>query len=130
MFELDKMVDRWITYSRSMYDLLDDTLFNREQLLDQVVGDEEKYQRLISVFIKDTTKYLEMLKELITKQNLNEALAVARLLGSVSDDVTARVMTRTARQIEQAAKTENFAQLSILIRKLEEQFERTRGAIY
>lgn len=132
--ELDNMMTKWLSDMAPKDNLLKDLyreeiFFDGQRLLEQLVGDEATYQKIISSYLEETLFHIGQLKLAVRHNEMNQTQNLARLLSSSAEDVTARAIKSTARQIEQAALLDNRTKLASLIEKLEGQYERTRQQI-
>lgn len=133
--ELDNVVSKWLQVSDSVDHLMmdidrEEILFEGDKLLEQLVGDEDTFHKIVSSYLSDAMLQIGQLKQAVAQNEMSMTRELARMLGSASDDVTAQALKLTARQIEQAATFENRTKLLTLVEKLEGQFEKTRRQIH
>lgn len=135
MSDFDRMVGVWVSDRTTLpvgipAPKTEDVLFEKDKLLDQLIGDEEMFNRIISSWLHDTVSQIGELKKAVAHNEMRLTRDIARMMVNTSDDITARSMRNIARQIERAALSSNRIRLSGLIEKLEGQFEKTRQCIH
>ena len=134
MSEFDQVITKWVSdgFVREPIGtdvLKEEVLFERDKLLEQLVGDEETFIRIINSWLQETDTQIGALKQAVAHNEMNLTRDIARMMVSASGDVTAKSMKSIARQIEQAAISSNKIRLTGLLQKLEGQFEKTRQVI-
>ncbi|MBN2719321.1 MAG: response regulator [Deltaproteobacteria bacterium] len=134
MSGFDQMVTKWVSNVHHRDALCaklprEEVLFEPDRLREQLVGDEDLYNRIIESYLHETVQQIGKLKDAVAHDELKRTRDIARMLINASDDVTARSMKSIARQIEQAAISANRMRLTGLIEKLDGQFEKTRQFI-
>ncbi|MBN2530707.1 MAG: response regulator [Deltaproteobacteria bacterium] len=131
MAAFDEKITKWLietvgNESCTFHSAAEETLFEGDKLMEQLVGDEEMYNCILLSYLQDAINQIVELKQAIARNELDIARNIARSLVSASEDVTAESVRQVARQIEQAATGSNYPKLSGLLEKLEGQFEKTR----
>lgn len=101
-------------------------VFDRADLLNRLMGDEELADEIINDFILDVPNNISALKEALKKNDAYSLQQRAHTLKGASGNVSAVALQEIARRIELAGETEDFAKAGPLIAELDEQLEKLK----
>jgi HPt (histidine-containing phosphotransfer) domain-containing protein len=91
-----------------------DDIFDREEMIARLLGDEEMARRIISRFMEDIPLQLEMLANYLALGQMEAARIQAHTLKGASLNISAHEMGRVSLDIERAAKLNDAAEASRL----------------
>ena len=113
----------------SAKDSMSGTPFSRDTLLDRLDGDRELVEEVLSVFLEDTPRKMEELREAVDGSNLDQAMRLAHSLKGAAGNIGATRMHDLARQAEAAASEGNLAAVAPLTDAIRDEFGLLREAI-
>jgi PAS domain S-box-containing protein len=132
---LTKTLEKWLPFEES--DLLfpekeieldnpDDErsdIFNRQCLLERLMGDESLMEKVIETYLEDITKLITVLKEKLNQKEAAEVRRQAHTIKGASGNVCAGSMQKMAMEIEEAAKAGNLDNIPNMIHQMEREVE-------
>ncbi|OGI09033.1 MAG: hypothetical protein A2Y40_09365 [Candidatus Margulisbacteria bacterium GWF2_35_9] len=102
-------------------------LFNREELIDQIFGDQEVNDQLVNeivdYFIKDFPKQLEQLELAIKTRNGDQVRRSAHTIKGAAANICSENIRALASDIEMQGLNENLANTTNFIKLMKEEFE-------
>jgi CheY-like chemotaxis protein/HPt (histidine-containing phosphotransfer) domain-containing protein len=104
-------------------------IFNRQELIDRVVGDEELAEDIITEFLEDMPLQIKEFKEFVQNKQADKAGFLAHRIVGAAGNLSAKAINEVAYAMEKAANSDNMDQLNSLIPELESQFELIKKAI-
>jgi len=98
-------------------------VFDRQGLMERVLGDEELAKELIMSFLEDTPAQIGNLKEMIEAGVVADAERLAHSIKGASANLGGDALRAASYEVEKAAKTGNCDSAMKLVPELERQFE-------
>lgn len=120
--DLRKILQKWIASGQTRQQLQQNShqkndlpIFDREGMLERVMGDEAIMSSILASFIADMAPQVDSLPELLKKED-NESLAqMSHKLKGAAGNVSAKKLSLAAESLEKAIKNKDYAQLEILV---------------
>jgi two-component system, sensor histidine kinase and response regulator len=100
-----------------------EVIFNREELLARLMGDEKLAHMVVAGFLNDAPAQLRSLRQKIDKGDANGVRMQAHTLKGASATVSAEALSALCREVQDAAAAKDLIRAATLLRQLEEQFE-------
>ncbi len=107
----------------------DPEIFDREGIMERVLGDEELAKELINSFLEDTPAQLKNLKAMIEAGDVSDVERLAHSIKGASANLGGEVLRSAAYGVEKAAKAGNLDSARELMPELERQFGLLREAM-
>jgi PAS domain S-box-containing protein len=105
-------------------------IYNRNALLDRVMGDPDTLQMVVEIFLDDAPHLLETLANAAVRPNSETQLVqAAHTLQGAAANVGGEALSRLAAALEQAARSGNLSALPGQISEIDHQFELLRAAM-
>jgi HPt (histidine-containing phosphotransfer) domain-containing protein len=104
-------------------------VFDRKAFLERMMGDEELAETVLKGFLEDIPKQITVLKEQVEKGDAEMAGAQAHKIKGSAANVGGEALSGVALEMEKAGKERNLDKLTMLLPKLEREFERLRQAM-
>lgn len=101
-------------------------LFDMEAGLKHVGGDEPLLRRIVQIFVEDTPKQLEKIKQALEVPDQKLLECYTHGLKGAAANVGAEAIRKTALEMEIAAQQEDFKKAGLLYPKLASEFDRTK----
>ncbi|MBP1908614.1 PAS domain-containing hybrid sensor histidine kinase/response regulator [Methanolobus bombayensis] len=132
---LSKLMNKWslkIKEEQSLKNKLDveqyssissEMVFNREFLVDKMMGDEDLAGHMVAVFVKEIPKSVDLLKDALCEGEKETANSYANKMKKSSANIGAFALSKIAGKIEEMTKQENLNDVDSLISELDHQFE-------
>ncbi|MEQ8223769.1 MAG: histidine kinase N-terminal 7TM domain-containing protein, partial [Candidatus Eremiobacterota bacterium] len=98
-------------------------IFNHKALVENLTKDEKVAKNAVRLFIEDTAKTLNNLKEALKKNDMNSVKSLAHVLKGSSAMIYAEVLSSYAKELEEKAKKGFLDDGEFCIKKIEEGFE-------
>jgi len=99
-------------------------IFNKEQLLGRVQGDQEFMQKIIGKYITNLPITLEALNKALAENNMETILDLAVTIKGNAAYMSANSMRYLAMKIETAARDQNLPKIYSLLNLLQREFEK------
>ncbi|MEQ8188555.1 MAG: histidine kinase N-terminal 7TM domain-containing protein [Candidatus Eremiobacterota bacterium] len=99
-------------------------IFNHKALVENLTNDEMVAKNAVRLFIEDTAKTLNNLKEALKKNDMNSVKSLAHVLKGSSAMIYAEVLSSYAKELEEKAKKGFLDDGEDCIKKIDEYFER------
>lgn len=103
--------------------------FDRDALLERVMGDEEVLRDVVQTFVEDAQREISLLEEAIAKGDLSLARRQAHSLKGAAANVGALTLQDVAFQAEQAGEACDLERMASLVPKIREAFEVLRRQV-
>ena len=103
---------------------IEEEVFDRSVLLGRLGGDEELFDEVISVFMKDAPVQLEQLRQALNDNDAERVRRQAHRIKGASANIGAQALSDLAFEIETAGKDAKLDVALPLVGKLEEDFEK------
>ncbi len=105
-----------------------------QELLDEIRGldppeGNDALAALVNLFLDDSSKQLETLREAAAAADLSMASRVAHSLKGSSANIGAAVMARLCHEVEQTASGGDLPTVAALVPAVEEEFARVHSAL-
>jgi HPt (histidine-containing phosphotransfer) domain-containing protein len=104
-------------------------VFNQEDLLDRLMGDNDLAARLITGFLHDIPRQLAALKERLDAGDARGALLQAHTLKGASAAVSAQALSAVSLEAQEAAAAGDLNRVLALLPRLEEEAKRLSSAL-
>jgi two-component system sensor histidine kinase/response regulator len=108
---------------------LEKEAFDRSALLNRLGGDEEVFEQVIGVFMKDIPDQLEQLKQGLGHKDASLVERQAHRIKGASANVGAQALRDVAFETEMAGREGNLDRAAPLVGNLEQEFERLRSLL-
>ncbi|MCF8107682.1 MAG: Hpt domain-containing protein [Desulfohalobiaceae bacterium] len=105
------------------------TIFNKDTLLERLMGDEETAAYVIAGFVEDIPLQIDTLRELVEQGNAEPAGAQAHKIKGAAANIGGEALGEVALEMEKAGKAGEMEQLQALMAKLEEAYEQLKAAM-
>jgi HPt (histidine-containing phosphotransfer) domain-containing protein len=102
----------------------DKEIFNREELLDRLSGDEETITIIVSVFIEDVSSQAEELRNAIESEQLKKIEQIAHRIKGSSANISAGAINKICFQIESLAKNNDLSTIKSIFPEFIEQIQK------
>ena len=131
---LADVLERWLPSSTGRNDALpgrkpDAPIFDKATLNERLMGAEDMIEEIISVFLDDTPRRIEILREQIAKGDAvgagEEAHAIKGAVASIGGDA----MREIAFEMEKAGRAKDLERLKTMMPELERGFDELRVAM-
>jgi CheY-like chemotaxis protein/signal transduction histidine kinase len=97
--------------------------FDREELMDRIGNDQAIYESTVRFFKTHVSELLEQIKTAIDNQNAEEIRNIGHTLKGVTANMSAKEMSGTALNLENAGKANQMEQAASILDQLNEQFK-------
>jgi signal transduction histidine kinase/DNA-binding response OmpR family regulator/HPt (histidine-containing phosphotransfer) domain-containing protein len=104
-------------------------VFDKQALLDRVMGDEELARELVEVFLEDTPQQLDTLRDALLAGDAAIVRRQAHTIKGSAGNVSAIGLQQAALQLEQACRSEDLQGADSLLSTLDEQLEHLRASL-
>jgi len=104
-------------------------VFDKEVLMDRLMGDTELAETVISGFLDDIPKQIGVLTNHISQKKTGYAGKQGHLIKGASGNIGADVLMEIASKIETAGKTEDLDTLILLLPQLEDAFDQLKQVL-
>jgi signal transduction histidine kinase/CheY-like chemotaxis protein/HPt (histidine-containing phosphotransfer) domain-containing protein len=134
--ELAKAMARWITPARTTRPVQPredkqetPLIFDRDEVLERLGGDEELLQEIAGVFLNDVPVQITSIEQAIAKGDSHQVEHQAHTLKGASGSFGAHTLQAAALAIEKAAANEETAQLPEILQTIKHEFEKVRQVV-
>jgi len=103
--------------------------FDREDLVERLMGDEERARRIMDVFLADIPRQIAALAVAISETDPKSARLHAHSIKSAAANVGGRGIREVAWKLEQLGSAGDLATAAVVLPELEASFERARPAM-
>ncbi|MCK4728002.1 MAG: Hpt domain-containing protein [Desulfobacterales bacterium] len=103
---------------------IEEGVFDKSVLLGRLGGDEELFDEVISVFMKDAPVQLEQLRQALNDNDAERVRQQAHRIKGASANIGAQALSDLAFEIETAGKDAKLDVVLPLVGKLKEDFEK------
>ena len=131
--DLAECLEKWLFARRStglieqnVTGRFDDEVFDREGLLDRIMGDEEVLLEVMEAFIKEMPSRIQDLRHSAESNDPDNLKSLALTIKGSAGNVGAVKLQKTALEIEQAVQTSSLETIASLISELSDQFDTFR----
>ena len=104
-------------------------VFDKDALMDRLMGDMELFETVISGFLEDMPKQIDILTKHINQKNSADAGRQGHQIKGASGNVGADALREIASEIDIAGKSGDLDGLSSLLPQLEEAFDQLKKAM-
>ncbi len=104
-------------------------IFDKEGVLNRLMGDEEFLQVIVELFLQDMPEQLTAMKNYVELGEADMAGSQAHKIKGAAANIGAEAVFAVARDMEDAAKAGDKKRLKALMHRLEEEFHRLKNAI-
>ena len=104
-------------------------IFDVRELLERLSDDEALVREIVAGFVSDAPGQLRKLKEQIEGREGTQTYRQAHTLAGAAGTVSASAMLTLCRQIQRAARNEDWSQAAALAADLDQQFERFKTTV-
>ncbi len=104
-------------------------IWNRLELLDRLMGDEEMLSTLINKFLQDIPQYIQAIYEAKNAKDISAIRSHAHTIKGSAANMGAEALYSLALEIEESARQENLEQCTILIDSLQKHYEALKKEI-
>jgi CheY-like chemotaxis protein/signal transduction histidine kinase len=98
-------------------------IFDREELMDRIGNDQAIYESTVHFFKTHVSELLEQIKTAIDNNNAEDIRNIGHTLKGVTANMSAKEMSGTALNLENAGKDNQMKQAAIILDQLNEQFK-------
>jgi HPt (histidine-containing phosphotransfer) domain-containing protein len=105
------------------------TVFDREALLERVMGDADLAELVVTTFLDDMPHQLLVLAEALESGNIEATGNQAHRIKGASASVGGEAMSAVAAAIETAARASDLGKVKTLRPQLEVQFHQLKAAV-
>ncbi|AGX88495.1 signal transduction histidine kinase [Candidatus Symbiobacter mobilis CR] len=98
-------------------------IFDREEFLNRVEGDEEVMSQLFSFLRKDLPDYIQILKTAVDNDDIQEVMRQSHTIKGLAANLAAHRLNDAAYQIEITAKSGEMEKVRLLMRDIEQECE-------
>ena len=102
---------------------LTDSIFDRNGLLQRLMGDEDFVKEIIDDFLKQIPDNLFALKNALNKKDLPLVKREAHIIKGASGNVGALALQKIAEQIEISGEEKNFVKIRSFVEELDTQLK-------
>jgi HPt (histidine-containing phosphotransfer) domain-containing protein len=102
---------------------LTDSIFDRNGLLQRLMGDEDFVKEIIDDFLKQIPDNLFALKNALNKKDLPLVKREAHIIKGASGNVGALALQKIAEQIEISGEEKNFVKIRSFVEELDKQLK-------
>jgi len=102
---------------------LTDSIFDRDGLLDRLMGDEDLANEIIDDFLKQIPDNLFALKNALNKKDLLLVKREAHIIKGASGNVGALALQKIAEQVEIFGEEKNFVKIRWFVKELDTQLK-------
>jgi PAS domain S-box-containing protein len=102
---------------------LNSIIFDANSLMEKISGDKEFFEELVNLFIEDTPKQLESIRNAYESKDMVNILHIAHTIKGSSGNFGASRLQNAALLLEQTAKTGDFSKITTLIGAVEMEFK-------
>jgi CheY-like chemotaxis protein/HPt (histidine-containing phosphotransfer) domain-containing protein len=135
--ELSDMVEKWIGKQGASQEEETkvsnkeqaDNIFDRESLLDRLMGDEELANEILGEFLEDVPRNVTALKEALDNGDAPSIQFQAHTIKGQSANVGGEALCKTAFEIEKAGESGDLETVKARMTELEAQFARLKQAV-
>ena len=103
--------------------------FNRAELLERMMDDEELLQEVVDTFLADVPHQLETIRNAREQRDADTLAGQAHTLKGAAANMAAEPMRAAAERLERAGKSGDWAQAAQLLEELEERFAELKGVL-
>jgi PAS domain S-box-containing protein len=104
-------------------------IFDRAELVDRLLGDEELADSILTRFVETTTQQIESLRQALNSGDSAAAKHIAHSIKGAASNVGGERLQREASELEQAAHAGDLSAARGRLAELQAQFERMKEAI-
>jgi CheY-like chemotaxis protein len=104
-------------------------IFDRDALLQRVLGDEALLRDVILTFLEDIPKRMRALCEALAQRDLSRVQMEAHTIKGASANLSAESLQSSAAALEEAAQSGQFEATVTLVNRLQHAFEALRGEL-
>ena len=97
-------------------------VIEKEEALERLGGDEELYLEIANVFLIDTPRQLQILRDSLQRDDRNEFTRIAHSLKSASGTIGAEAMRHVAAKLERIGVAAQNSELAESVGELEQLF--------
>lgn len=97
--------------------------FDREELMDRIGNDQTIYESTVRFFKTHVTDLLAQIKIAVDEKNVEEVSNIAHTLKGVTANMSAKQMSETALELENAGKEDQMDQAATILEQLNAQFK-------
>jgi PAS domain S-box-containing protein len=106
-----------------------EAVFNPKQLLARLMGDQDLAGKVITAFLDDAPKQLRTLKKMLEEGDADGALRQAQTLKVAAATLAAEALRAFCSEAQEAAAAHDLERASILLLRMQEQFERLKTTL-
>ena len=107
----------------------DGKVFDRDELMERLDGDEELLQDILEIYVEDAPRLIKKIKNAYSEHDIELVDREGHTLKGASANISAPAVRDTAHQIEMAGKSGNLDGVDALIRQVEKEFEEFRNIL-
>jgi HPt (histidine-containing phosphotransfer) domain-containing protein len=134
---LEQVIERWTegergdasAPQRDFPPTTESTAFDREELVERLMGDEERARRIIGRFLEDIPKQLTALAEAISHTDPQAARMHAHAIKGAAANVGGNGIREVACKLEQLGSAGDLPAAAVALPELEASFECARTAM-
>jgi CheY-like chemotaxis protein/HPt (histidine-containing phosphotransfer) domain-containing protein len=104
-------------------------IFDANSLMDRISGDREFFEELVNLFIEDTPRHFESMKNACKEKDAEEIRNIAHTVTGSAGNFGAYSLQKSALSLEQTARTGDFSEIGCLIDAVETEFEILKNEI-
>jgi CheY-like chemotaxis protein/HPt (histidine-containing phosphotransfer) domain-containing protein len=107
----------------------DKEVFDQQELLDRLGGDEEIFREIVATFLEDAPLQVEKLKQALREGNAAWVERQAHSLKGSAMNMAGKALQTVALEMEVAGKEGNLGRAGSLVEKLDREFERLKKSL-
>jgi len=101
----------------------EDKVFDREELLDRLQGDEKLLKELLEIFFSQVPDLIEQIREALFNKDMPAVVKLGHKLKGMSGNISAKRIHKKAFGFEMSARQDKKEVLSVIFREIEEEFQ-------
>ncbi len=105
------------------------SIFQREALMDRLMGDEGLAESIIQVFLEETPKQMNELHEKVTDGDAEGAGVQAHKIKGAEANVGGEIMSAVALEMEKGGRIGDLDKMTSLLPELEKEFDLLKEAM-
>jgi PAS domain S-box-containing protein len=106
-----------------------EAVFNPKELLARLMGDQDLASKVIAAFLDDAPKQMRTLKKMLEEGDAEGARRQAHTLKGAAATLSAEALRAACSEAQEAATANDLERASILLLRMQEQFERLRTTL-
>ena len=104
-------------------------MFDKEALIERLMGDDELLQTVISEFLEDIPLQIETLKGYLASGDASGSERQLHTIKGAAANISAEALCKIASDLEKAGKSGDLNAVKSCLPKLEKEFERLKQAM-